>query len=412
MEILSVGTELLLGQIIDTHAPAMAKILAECGISCQRRVTIGDNFDRLTSAVKESLSRVPLLITIGGLGPTGDDLTRDAVAAALGEELREVPEEAAKLRAFFAERGIKMPDSNLRQASKPDCADLIENPYGTAPGLLCRKDGCTVICLPGPADEFNPMANGPVRTFLSSAGGGSGTVIHSRVVRAAGIGESSVEEMLKPLMDGENPTLAPYAHTGEVHLRITARAASVEEADRLIDPMESQIREILGDAVYGTNDTTLAQSVLQLLEGKGLTLATAESITGGLIGGRLTAIPGSSRVYRGGAVTYAVPVKEKVLGVPTELLKAHGPVSAETAAAMAQAAQKVFEADYAVSSVGNAGPGADVDGKPVGRVYIAAAGPNGQIKVQEGNYRGIRENIRERTVQLALTSLRALILGH
>ena len=205
---LGLGRRLLLGQIVDTHAPVMAQLLASCGIACQRRATLGDNFDRLVAGLKESLERADILVTIGGLGPTQDDLTRDAIAAALGDKLVVEPEVEAALRRFFAERGVKFAESNAKQAQRPESATLIENPNGTAPGLLCQKNGKVVIALPGPAGEFNPMAFGPVKKFLETVGGAG--VIQSRMLRIDGIGESAVEERVRHLMDGENPTVAPY----------------------------------------------------------------------------------------------------------------------------------------------------------------------------------------------------------
>lgn len=411
-EIVSVGTELLLGQIVDTNAPALAVILADCGIACRHRSTVGDNLERAVKVLTDALDRADVVITVGGLGPTGDDLTRDAIAAALGDRLVEVPEMADQLREFFASRGIEMVDSNLRQAMRPESARFINNPYGTAPGLICEKNGKVVIALPGPPSEFLPMASGPVKGYLSRLAAGhegGGLIIHSRTLRVIGIGESSVEARVRHLMDGENPTVAPYAKTGEVHLRLTARAATIAEADRLIDPVEAQIRAILGDAVYGIDGVDLAAAVLGLLAKLDQTVASAESVTGGLIGGRLTSVPGSSRTFRGGITAYTPAVKRDVLSVPGEVLDRYGPVSAETAAAMAEEAKRKFNVDWGVSSTGNAGPTADVDGKPVGLVFIGISGPVGTETVR-AEFRGQRENIRERAVQLSLDSLRRQLL--
>lgn len=402
-EIISVGTELLLGQIVDTHAPTMARLLAECGIGCQRRATIGDNFDRLVGAINESLSRSDVVITIGGLGPTVDDLTRDAIAKALGDELVHEPEVEARLREFFANRKIPMTQNNLRQSYRPASAQLIENPNGTAPGLLCQKNGKVIIAFPGPKGEFEPMARGPVQVFLSRLQGGR--VIHSRVLRIIGMGESYVEDRLRDLMDGENPTVAPYAHTGEVHLRLTAVADSKEAAELVIDPMDQEIRSRLGRAVYGQDLTTLEQSVIEDLLSQGRTVATAESMTGGEVAARLTSIPGSSSAVKGGVVTYTAEAKRELLGVLPSLLGQDGPVSPSVAKAMALGVVAKLGTDYGVSVTGNAGPTSDVDGKPVGLVYVAVAGPNG-VTVQEARYRGVREDIRRRASQLALQMLR------
>lgn len=406
-EIVSVGTELLLGQIIDTHAPAMATLLASCGIACMRRTTLGDNFDRLTAGLTEALARVDIVITIGGLGPTADDLTRDAIAAALGDELVKEQSVEDKLRRFFALRGIDFVESNARQALRPASAVLIENPNGTAPGLLCRKSGKTVIALPGPAGEFNPMAQGPVKEFLQRASGGG--VIHSRTLRVTGIGESTVEDRIRHVMLGSNPTVAPYVHD-DVHLRVTARAESVAAADALIDPVEAEIRRILGDAVYGSDETTLEAAVVDELMRRGQTLALAESMTGGGVGARLTSIPGSSKAFVGGAIVYTVDAKAALLHLSPDFLQRHGPVSRETAEAMAQAIRRHLGADFGCAITGNAGPSSDVDGKPVGLTFVAVAGPRG-VRVEEAKYRGIREDIRRRASQLALRTIREELLA-
>jgi len=407
-EIVSVGTELLLGQILDTHAPTMARILADCGISCLHRQTVGDNMDRVVAALSTALGRADIVVTIGGLGPTQDDLTRDGIAAALGDGLEIDPEMDRKLRAFFAARKLPWVESNMRQAQRPTSAKLIDNPNGTAPGLLCEKNGKVVIALPGPRNEFNPMAEGPVRDFLERVQGGN--VIHSRTLRICGIGESAVEEKIRELMDGANPTVAPYAHPAEVHLRVTASAKTRAEADLLIDPVEARIREILGTAVYGVNDTTLEAATIELLKLRGEKVAVAESVTGGWLGMRLTSVPGSSAVFVGGAISYTKETKRSLLGVPSEILDGPGPVSEECARAMAEGARERFGATYGVSLTGNAGPDSDVDGKPVGLVYIGLASPSG-TQVEEIKFRGIREDIRQRATQWALIALREQLLG-
>jgi len=407
-EIVSVGTELLLGQIVDTHAPVMARILAECGIGCTRRVTVGDNWDRLVRTLKEALDRADVLITIGGLGPTVDDLTRDAIAAALGDELETVPEVEARLREFFSSRGISWAESTARQAQKPTSAQLIDNPNGTAPGLFCQKNGKVVIALPGPKGEFDPMAYGPVKEHLSRLQGGG--VIHSRVLRIVGMGESGVEEKVRHLMDAENPTVAPYAQTGEVHLRLTAKAANRDEASKMLDPVEAQIRDILGTMVYGIDGMTIEAAVIDMLRERGETVAVAESMTGGELGARLSSTSGSSSSFVGGAIVYTMAAKEAALGVDDHLLKEFGPVSEPVAIALARGAKERFGADYAIGITGNAGPTVDVDNKPVGLLYIAIATPY-SIQCHEHRFRGIREDIRRRATQQALTQLRNLLLA-
>jgi len=406
-EIVSVGTELLLGQIIDTHAPVMARILADCGIGCTRRTTIGDNWDRLVGALKESLQRADVLITIGGLGPTVDDLTRDAIAAALDDTLEEVPDIREKLERFFSRRNIPWNPSIARQAQKPTSATLIDNPHGTAPGLKCEKNGKVVLALPGPKGEFDPMAHGPVREILGRLQGDR--VIHSRTLRITGMGESTVEGLLKDLMDSESPTVAPYAHTGEVHLRLTARAESREAADRIIDPMDAEIRSRLGNHVFGADDHRLEDAVIHLLERSGKTVAVSESMTGGELGGRLTSVPGASNVFKGGAIAYTLSAKELLSGVPGDTVLQHGPVSEEVAVAMAEGIRSSLNTDYGVAITGNAGPGVDSDDKPVGLVFVALAWEGGG-KVDRSQFRGVREDIRRRATQTALGMLRNHVL--
>jgi len=402
-EIVSVGTELLLGQIIDTHAATMARVLAECGIGCQRRATVGDNFTRIVDTFKSALSRSDIVIAIGGLGPTNDDLTREAMAEAMGDELVFEEAYAEELKAWFAARNYTWVERNNKQAMRPKHGRMIPNPNGTAPGLIAEKDGKVMIALPGPKGEFDPMAEGSVREYLQSAGGGM--IIASRTVRICGIGESAVDEQLGDLMDQESPTVAPYAQTGEVHVRVTARAASKEAAMEQIIPVCEEIQRRLGKPVYGFDLETLESAILAELERRGETLALAESVTGGGIARRVTSIPGASKVFSGGVVTYTAETKYQLLGVDPDLLDEKGPVSPEVATAMALKAQVKFGAAYALATTGNAGPTSDIDGKPVGLCYVALAKPDGSVEVNEHKLRGLREDIRARLEQFALLKL-------
>ncbi|RYG49664.1 competence/damage-inducible protein A [bacterium] len=401
-EIISVGTELLLGQIVDTHAPTMARILAECGIGCQRRTTVGDNLGRLTATIRESLDRADVVVLIGGLGPTMDDLTRDGIAGALGESLVREEGYVNELRAWFEKRGLPFSENNARQGDRPESGQFIDNPNGTAPGLLVQKEGKTVIALPGPKGEFNPMAKGTVREFLERLGGG---VIHSRVLRVVGMGESYVESLLVDLMQADEPTVAPYAHTGEVHLRLTARGATKAEAEAKLEPVHAEIARRLGANLFGTDDTSLEQSVIETLRLRKQTVGTAESMTGGQLAARFTNVPGSSEAFLGGIVSYHVDVKVASLHVPADLLERVGPVSPEVAEKMAAGAREILNVDWALSITGNAGPASDIDHKPVGLVYIGIAGPDG-VEVREEKYRGVREDIQRRAGQTALGWLR------
>jgi nicotinamide-nucleotide amidase len=406
-EIVSVGTELLLGQIVDTHAATTAKVLAECGIACNRRATVGDNLDRIVVVLREALSRADVVITIGGLGPTVDDLTRDAIASALNDPLVREPEVEERLRRFFLQRNLPWTDILARQADRPASGEMIENPNGTAPGLVCRKDGKVMIAMPGPKGEFEPMVNGSVRRLLAELH--PGQVIHSRVLRVIGLGESHIETLIRDLMDGDNPSVAPYAHTGEVHLRLSARAPSVEAADAVIDPMDAEITRRLEGAVYGRDLVTLEQSILQVLLAKNETIGVAESMTGGQLAARLTSVPGASGAFSGGFVTYTVDSKIRLLDVPEGLLAEYGPVSELTAFAMADAALSRLGSTHALAITGNAGPTSDVDGKPVGLCYVAYSGPGGR-EVNAYQFRGIREDIQRRATQSALALLRSKVL--
>lgn len=402
-EIVSVGTELLLGQIVDTDAVHLASILPEYGVACLRRQTIGDNLVRLTEALRIALERSDLIFTIGGLGPTEDDLTREAISAAIGQELIQDQAIAERLRKFFALRKLPWLERQLNQAMRPASASPIENPNGTAPGLICPAGSKYVIALPGPKGEFVPMVEGPIREFLASRV--TGRVIRSRIIKSCGLGESVVEEMVRDLIHADNPTVAPYAHPGEVHLRLTASAGTMEEAESLLDPLENRVREILGDAVFGGTGDTLESVVLASLRERKQNLAVAESCTGGGLGARITSVSGSSDVFLGGAISYANTAKIGMLGVASETLENEGAVSEKCALEMAEGARREFGGDWAVSITGVAGPDGGTPQKPVGLVYIGVSGPDGTT-VEEHRFRGSREGIRQRSVQFALIQLR------
>ncbi|MBS1708227.1 MAG: competence/damage-inducible protein A [Armatimonadetes bacterium] len=406
-EIVSVGTEILLGQIVDTNAAELGQLFASLGIDHVHRQTVGDNLPRLTEALRLALSRADIVVTIGGLGPTEDDMTRDGVAAALESPL--VVDEAVEvhLKDLFTRRGFAWTTSQLRQAQRPACAVPIDNPNGTAPGLLATSKGKTVVCLPGPRNEFVPMVYGPVSEALSNLSGGGSIV--SRVLRIVGIGEAALEDRIRDLLTLEDVTVAPYAKVGEVHLRLTTRVAPGADPGAKIGPVADEIRARLGEAVYGEGETSLEARVLELLRGRGLKLATAESLTGGLVGGALTSVDGSSDVYLGGVVAYASSQKEALLGVPSSVLLApeHGPVSEAVAAAMAEGARARLGADVAVSTTGVAGSSPVRENgveKASGLVFVGVAGL-GETVATRFQLGGNRETIRIRSVQFALASL-------
>ncbi|GDX40874.1 CinA-like protein [Armatimonadota bacterium] len=407
-EILSVGTELLLGQIVDTNAAYLARVLSDLGVSVYRRVTVGDNMDRLLAALRSALESSDLVITIGGLGPTMDDITRDGLALAFDDTLHLNDDIAEGLRTFFTKRGMPVLESNLRQAMVPTDGRAIENPNGTAPGLLFEKGGKVGIALPGPPNEFIPMVDNFVAPYLRRKTGNIGT-IRSKVLRIAGVGESLVEEIVKDLMFDANPSVAPYAKVGEVHLRVTAKSDTVEEADALIEERAKLIYERLGSAIYAEGDDPIEKAVVKLLAERKETLSTAESCTGGLLSQRITDISGSSTVFMGGAVVYSNSAKTDLVGVPAEMIEAHGAVSAEVAQALAEGVRKRFGTTYGVGITGVAGPDGGTPQKPVGLVYISVASPEG-YEVDEVNYIGGRATVRFRASQTALNMLRLRIL--
>jgi len=407
-EIISVGTELLLGQIVDTNAVYLSRVLAECGVDLLNRTTVGDNFDRIRDTIRLALERADVAITIGGLGPTEDDLTKEAAAEALGVELVLDEESERRIRAFFEARGLPMPERNLKQALMPAGGKVLRNDVGTAPGAIFEAGGKAVITLPGPPAELIPMVERDVVPYLR-AKAGSTSVIRSRVLKIAELGESAVEEKVRDLLGGENPTVAPLAHTGEVHLRITAKASSEKQAFEMIADVESRLRERLGDLVFGSDDETLELVVVRHLIERGLRLALAESCTGGLMSKRITNVPGCSEIYMGAVVSYSNLAKSRMLGVPEESLAKYGAVSAQVAKAMALGARTAFEADIGMGITGIAGPGGGTQTKPVGLVYIALSA-EGEEFAKEYRFVGNRDMIRERSAQAALAMLRRYIL--
>ncbi|MCS7236456.1 MAG: competence/damage-inducible protein A [Armatimonadota bacterium] len=409
-EVISVGTELLLGQITDTNATYICQRLAECGLPVYFRQTVGDNFQRVQEAFRLAWSRAELVVFTGGLGPTEDDLTKEAVAAALGAELVEDADSLAHLEQFFARRGRTMTANQRRQALIPRSAVAIPNRWGTAPGVFWEVDGHVVVMVPGVPREMRGMVDEFVIPELRRRGWVGEEVIRSRVLRTVGIGEGQLEEMIRDLIHTTNPTVAPLAHVGEVHLRITARGAPQDVA-RLLDEAEGRLRDRLGDAVYGVDNQTLDEVVGSLLRQAGLRVAVAESCTGGLVGERLTAVPGSSAYFLGGVVAYSNEAKVQLLGVPRSLLEQVGAVSAEVAEAMARGVREAFGADVGVAVTGVAGPGGGTGTKPVGRVFLALADEQGcrTVRSDFGEEPG-REGVRRLASQAALNLLRRYAL--
>ena len=376
-EILCVGTELLLGDIVNTNARELSAALRGLGIGVYWQSVVGDNPDRLRQAVKVARDRANLIITTGGLGPTYDDLTKDVVCEVFGVPLVMHEEEAEKIRAFFAQKDREMPENNLRQAMLPEGCTVFSNGNGTAPGFAFAAAGTTVIQLPGPPREMRLMLETGVIPYLR---GSTDEILVSKDIRIFGLGESSVEAKLHDYMESlENPTLAPYAGTAEVRLRATAMAPDEASAETMLEPVIQKVREELGDLVYAVDEPKLESVCLRLLKEKGLTFAAAESCTGGLIAKRFTDQSGASSAFMGGVVCYTNYVKHHVLGVPQETLDEFGAVSAQTAAAMAEGAKRVCGSDIAVSVTGCAGPNSDERGTPVGTGFVGFASPEGTI---------------------------------
>ena len=375
-EIIAVGTELLLGSIVNTNAQEISQALSTLGINVFWHTVVGDNPARLSEALDIARKRADILITTGGLGPTYDDLTKQTICAAFGQTLilhRDILEE---IRRFY-EGAIHapMPENNTQQAELPEGCTVFDNPVGTAPGCAFESGGVHVLMLPGPPHEMRTMLRRCAIPYLSSL---SSEVIVSHDIMTFGMGESFVDQLLHEKMAGmRNPTLATYAKPFEVRLRATAKAASVEEADAMLSPVLEEVCATLGPVVYGVDVSGLPQACFRLLEERGLTLATAESCTGGRAAEKLTALPGASRVYRGGVVSYWTDIKREVLGVPAQLLSQHGPVSEPCARAMAQGVRRITGADLGVSVTGVAGPDPDERGVPVGIVYIGLDTPDG-----------------------------------
>ncbi len=408
-EVVSIGTELLLGQIVDTDAAYLAQQLSALGINVYHRATVGDNLQRAASTVRQAVSRADLVILVGGLGPTMDDLTRDVIAEVMDAPLVRDPDIAAHLGRWFAARRATMVETILRQADVPAGATALPNANGTAPGLLLEKNGKIVVALPGPPNELIPLFETSVYPVLRERTAGERQVIRSRVLRIVGSGESLVEEAVKDLMQDANPSVAPYAKTGEVHLRVTARAKTEEEADALTGERVARLKERLGDVVYGEDETTLEAAVVALLAEKKRTVATAESCTGGLLAGRITNVPGSSAVFHTGVVTYANESKVHLLKVPQALIGSVGAVSPEVARAMAERVRDLAGTDFGISITGIAGPGGGTEEKPVGLVYIGFA-DGGKVTAEKHLFSGLRADIRLRTTQAALNTLRRTLL--
>lgn len=410
VELISVGTELLLGNTVNTNTQYLAEKCALLGLSVYYQVTVGDNRERLTEVLKNGLGRSDLVILTGGLGPTEDDMTKETAARLMDFELVEDSHTKDRIKQYFKDSNYKtIPENNWKQALIPHGAAVLDNDNGTAPGLIMEKDGKAVILLPGPPNELKPLFEEQVIPYLKKL---QPEVIRSQMIKLCGRGESQVEEQLLDMIDGQtNPTIATYAKTAEVHLRVTAKADSEEEAKRLIKPVVKEIKNRLGNDIYTTKEEeTLEMAVVRLLKKYELTVTTAESLTGGLIAGRIVNVPGASEVFREGFVTYSNKAKRKILDVNKSTLKKYGAVSEQTAKEMATGGVFATDADVCIAVTGIAGPDADGE-KPVGLVYIGCYMKD-KVKVEEYRFKGNREKIREQSVVMALELLRRSILAN
>lgn len=408
IEFIFVGTELLLGNIVNTNAAFLSEKCAALGLSCYFQTVVGDNEARLTEVLERAIERSDVVLMSGGLGPTEDDLTKETAAKVCGRVLVMHEPSREMLKNYFSSRGIELTENNWKQAMMPEGAIVLDNPNGTAPGVIIEAENAKVILLPGPPNELCPMFEASVAPYLS---GLTSLIICSKTVKICGVGESKAETMIKDLIDAQtNPTLATYAKTGEVHIRVTASAGSEKEAMKLIKPVVKELKSRFGKAVYSTEEEiTLEKAVVDLLTAKGMTLTCAESCTGGLFSGRIINVPGVSDVYKAGFVTYSNKAKNKLLGVKKSTLKQYGAVSPEIAREMAKGAARAARADVSVSVTGIAGPDGGTEDKPVGLVYIGCS-VKGKVTVKKYQFSGNRNKVRESTVAAALTLLRKCVL--
>ena len=410
-EIICVGTELLLGDIVNTNAQFLSRELAELGVSVLHQHVIGDNPARLRELVAQARARSELLVFSGGLGPTEDDLTKETVAAAFGDTLHFDAEEWAKITAFFARTGRQPTPNNRKQAMVPTRGHKIPNAHGTAPGAWFEDDaGRCAVLMPGVPREMKAMWTEQIRPALQRR---QNCTIHSHTLRVLG-GESSIASKVAPLFASANPTAAIYCKTGESEIRVTARAATAQQAEADCKAYLQKFRDILGDAAYDVDVPALEYTVVRVLRERGLHTATAESCTGGMVAERLTNVPGASEVFAYGFVTYSEEAKQKLLGVDAALIKRWNVVSGPVAVAMAFGAAQASGAELAVGITGIAGPGGALPGKPVGTVYLAGAdartGAGWLLRLALGGYHE-REVIRTRAAMYALDLLRRMALG-
>ncbi len=409
VELISVGTELLLGNIVNTNTRFLAEKCAAAGLSVYYQVTVGDNRERMKETFETALKRADVVVITGGLGPTEDDLTKEVCAEVMGYSLVEDPHTRERLEDFFKNSIYKeIPDNNWKQAMIPEGCKVLDNENGMAPGLIMEKDQKTAILLPGPPNELIPMFTKQVMPYLASR---QPQTIVSQMVKICGYGESQVADMVKDLIEAQtNPTIAPYAKTGEVHLRVTAKAANEEEAKKQIKPIVKELKNRFGMAIYTTKEEeTLEMAVVRLLKKYDLTVSTAESCTGGMLAAKLVNVAGVSDVYKEGFITYSNKAKRKNLEVSKSTLKKYGAVSEQVAKEMATGGILAADSDICVSITGIAGPDGGTEEKPVGLVYIGCYLKD-HVAVECYQFKGNREKIREQATMKALDLLRRSVI--
>jgi nicotinamide-nucleotide amidase len=408
-EIIATGTEILLGQTLNTSAHYLTGKLSELGIEVDYHTTVGDNRERLEKVIQQGIKRSDLLVITGGTGPTIDDLSKELVAKVLGLKMILDPASLEKIRQFFSRRGSYMPKTDEKQAYFPEGTQILPNNLGTAPGAIVEKEGKMIVILPGPPSEMQPMFDDSVWPILEQKAQNDDMRMHVRVIKVHGLGESEIEEKLKDYIGRENLGMTLLAKHSEMHIRLVTRGdaqiamESLNEAERLI-------RTRLGDKVFGINEETMIGLVSKALKNHRMTIATAESCTGGMLGMILTEEPGSSDFYLGGVVSYSNNLKEKFLGVNPHTLEKYGAVSEETAREMAVGIREYSNSDIGVSITGIAGPGGGSEEKPVGLVYIGFATPKG-IEANKFQFHGGRDSIRQLSVQATLDWVRRYMLN-
>lgn len=408
-EIIFTGSELLLGHILNTHAQYLGRRLSETGIEVILHTTVGDNWERMAAVLRQALGRSDLIIITGGLGPTTDDLTSKTVADVLELPLVLDRPSLDAMKHFFARLGLTMPDSNEKQAYVPAGSVVLENPKGTAPGALIEKDGKTIVMLPGPPNELVAMYEAHLSKLLADMAS-RGTYMKHKVLKLTGISESAVQDRIGDLGGQGNPGIAYLARPGEVQVRITARANSAGEAEKMVDGLAEKVSVRLAGSIFGSDEEVLEEVVGKLLLEAGLTIALAESCTGGMIAASLTDIPGSSNYLAGGVVAYSNEIKQSLLGVPAETLQRYGAVSKETAMAMAAGVRKVAGTHLGLAVTGIAGPGGGNPAKPVGLVHVALTDGDSDCWRQY-RFPGGRLAVRRGTVNAALDLLRHYLLA-